>query len=340
MKREFGIDLLKMMAMVMVVVHHILNAGVESSLSEKSLGAEWTLQLFHCFCYCAVDVFVMATGYIMCRLGFRYARIFKLWRQVVGYSLTLVIVACCVSRVRVGWHDWLEACFPVLTNQYWFFTQYFALFFLMPFLNRLVDNLSNREMIVLLLTGGGLFSFCSLAAGADLFVIKWGYSVLWFMYLYVLGSAIFKISLVIRVKKLWTVVILAIGCAISALGAIGSRLLPQLIGGGARVGDLAYSYTSPSIVLEALALMILFGRIEVKSERLQHIITFLAPSTFIVYIVHTNKLFRRMVGWENIFRPIAEFGWWWAICLSALIGLCLFLAIVGIDVVRRRVFTR
>ena len=35
MKREYGIDLLKMMAMIMVVTHHILNTGVETKVLEN-----------------------------------------------------------------------------------------------------------------------------------------------------------------------------------------------------------------------------------------------------------------------------------------------------------------
>lgn len=38
MNREYGIDFLKMVAMVMVVAHHILNAGVEDMLLSNSGG--------------------------------------------------------------------------------------------------------------------------------------------------------------------------------------------------------------------------------------------------------------------------------------------------------------
>ena len=41
MKREYGIDLLKMTAMVMVVVHHILNTGVEAKVLENHGGGDY-----------------------------------------------------------------------------------------------------------------------------------------------------------------------------------------------------------------------------------------------------------------------------------------------------------
>ena len=107
--RNYGIDLLKMAAMMMVVANHILQGG---GIYEKLLdsGRACIVQVFHCFCNCAVDCFVMATGYIMCRHAFKYVRIFRLWRQVVGYSLAIAVIAwIALPAGSVGWRDWAGA---------------------------------------------------------------------------------------------------------------------------------------------------------------------------------------------------------------------------------------
>lgn len=191
MKRDYGIDLLKMVAMMMIVAHHILSGGVEAKLSETGVGGHYFLQVFHCFCYCAVDCFVMATGYIMCRHVFKYVRIFKLWRQVVGYSLVLAVIAWIVLPAgSVGWRDWAGAAMPITFNRYWFFTEYVALFFSIPFLNKMLGVLTNRERNVLMASGLGLLSVLPFFAGSDLFIVKWGYSYIWFLYLYLLGACL------------------------------------------------------------------------------------------------------------------------------------------------------
>lgn len=46
MKREYGIDLLKMMAMIMVVTHHILNTGVETKVLEN-LGGGGVMHIYN-----------------------------------------------------------------------------------------------------------------------------------------------------------------------------------------------------------------------------------------------------------------------------------------------------
>lgn len=340
MKRDYSIDLLKIAAMMGVIAHHILNAGAGIKMDGTCQwgGVMYCFeQLWHCLCYCAVDVFVMATGYIMCRLGFKYIRIFKLWRQVVGYSLAICAVALCCG-VKVGLRDWLNACFPILTNQYWFFTQYFALFFTIPFLNRLIENLSRKELKILIGTGFGLLSCAALLSGKDLFTTKWGYCYLWFLYLYILGAAIWKLEFVNRVKAWQAWCALLVGGVVSASGAIGAEVLPRLIGGGARVGDLAYSYTSPSLVLEAFALFAIFGKIEIKAEWLKRGIVFLAPSTFIVYIVHSNGVFRRLVEWQTLFGWLSDFGRGASIWGSALYAIAIYIGVSFVDGLRRLVF--
>lgn len=274
----------------------------------------------------------------MCRHDFKYFRILRLWRQVVGYSLAILVLAK-IMGVNVGMSDVANAVMPITTNQYWFFTQYFALFFTIPFLNKLMGTLSKKEIVVLLATGLGLLSVMPLFAGQDIFVTKWGYCYLWFIFLYCAGSAIYKLDLVGRVRSLYATLGLVAGIAISAIGAVGATYLPKLIGGGARVGDLAYSYTSPSLVLEAVALFVLFAKIEVKAPIWQKVITCLAPGTFIVYVVHTNVIFRDMVGWPSAFLPLSERSALSAIMGTSIIAFLIFATISMIDVFRRLTLT-
>ena len=295
------------------------------------------MQMFHAFCYCAVDVFVMATGYIMCRLTFKYMRLFRLWRQVVGYSIALTVLAI-VLGASVKGTDWVHALFPVSTNQYWFFTQYFALFFTIPFLNRLLDNLSSKETLLLLATGLGLLSILPLCAGRDLFVTKWGYCYLWFIHLYCIGSALFKLDVVHRVRTPYAAVGLALGCTLSAAGPLIGEVLSRKIGGGARLGDLAYSYTSPMLVLEAVSLFILFAKLRISSSRVQKVIMALAPSTFIVYVVHSNGMFRRLVGWQTVFHSLSRFGVCGALFGTLVCALLIYIGIALVDSARRTIW--
>ena len=90
--RNYGIDLLKMTSMLMVVFLHLLGGGgILDGLEQLSLGYEM-MWLLETACYCAVNCFAMATGYIMCRTRFKYSRIIALWLQVVFYTLGITLL--------------------------------------------------------------------------------------------------------------------------------------------------------------------------------------------------------------------------------------------------------
>lgn len=340
MKREYGVDLMKMMAMMMVVCHHVLQAGgVEGRLLATRGCFECVIeQLVHCFCYCAVDCFVLATGYIMCSRGFKYVRLFRLWRQVVGYSLALAVVAYFFfPKMAIGWRDWAMACLPLSHNTYWFFTQYAALFFLIPFLNRLMESLTGREAGRLLLTGLALFSFVPFVVGRDLFIIKWGYSCLWFFYLYLLGAALSRYGLPERIKATHVWLALGLGCVSTVGGQILGEYFTRRFGCGARFAELSYSYASPTLLLEAVALFLLCAKMRITSSFWQRLIVLLAPGTFIVYVVHSNPLFRQMTGWRTVFLPLADRGPLVATLAAMGIALVVFCGVMVIDVVRRQI---
>lgn len=338
MKRDYGIDLVKMLAMMMVVAHHILMYGN----FEAKLGG-WgncVVGVFHCFCYCAVDVFVMATGWIMCRHNFKYVRLFYLWRRFVGYSLFLVCMGACVLPSGVVcWRDWLESVTPILSNVNWFLTEYVALFFTIPFLNKMLGALAYRDKLVLEVSGIGLLSILPLVSGHDLFITKWGYSYVWFLFLYVTGAILVDVMANENSRRMITrmilVVCVIVGCVCSELSVIVCEALVSNYGFGGRLGEMACSYTSPTILLEALGLFLFFSRVEIKSKRLCSVVALLAPSTFIVFVVHTNSMFHKLTGWENCFHWFLECGSIGVITWTIVVSVVVFVAIVLFDTMRR-----
>ena len=193
MKREYGIDLLKIVAMLMVVMLHIMGrGGVNEACAQNANSLRNMIeQIAYAFCVPAVDCFVLATGYIMSRHRFRYSRIVKLWCEVVFYTLCMTACAAiCCPWVSVGCRDWVTAFFPIAKNSYWFLTMYVALFFSIPYLNHLLNTLPDRDLGIMIVSGFVMFSFYPALVGADLFRLHGGYSYLWFMYLYLVAGCI------------------------------------------------------------------------------------------------------------------------------------------------------
>lgn len=90
-QRDYGIDLLRIVSMLMVPIVHvigqggILTAAVPFSLQYESA---WLLMSF---LLVAVNCFVLITGYVYYGKETKYYRLFTLWAEVLFYSIIIII---------------------------------------------------------------------------------------------------------------------------------------------------------------------------------------------------------------------------------------------------------
>ena len=84
--RQAGIELLRCIAMLMVITLHYLDkGGVLIPLSQKQSPAGYAAWLLEAFCIVAVNVYVLISGYFLVEAGFRVKRILLLAAQVLFY---------------------------------------------------------------------------------------------------------------------------------------------------------------------------------------------------------------------------------------------------------------
>ena len=144
-EKNVGIELLRIISMIMVVTLHCLgHGGVLGNTEPLSVNNNmaWLLEIASCG---AVDLYALITGFVCVNATYHYGRIVELWIQVMLYSviITLVFNLPCDSFNSIK--QILLSFFPVLRNQYWFFTSYVALFFFMPFLSTLAKALTKKD---------------------------------------------------------------------------------------------------------------------------------------------------------------------------------------------------
>lgn len=191
--RNHGIDLLRIISMYMVLILHIMGCG---GVFEKIEWLSWNYFIswgLSSLSFCAVNCYAMISGYICYSQKFDYARIIRLWMQIIFYTVGITVVFAWIMPQGVGFKKWILAFFPITLNQYWYVSSYFALFFCMPFLNFIVNRLDRRLFIKLLVTMVVLFSLIpTFTLGKDGFGVSHGYSPLWLGVLYLLGAGIRK----------------------------------------------------------------------------------------------------------------------------------------------------
>lgn len=336
--RNHGIDLLRIISMYMVLVLHIIGYGGifgKIELFSWNYFISWGL---YTVSFCAVDCYALISGYVCYSQRFDYARIIRLWMQVIFYTVGVTVLFAWMMPEKVGFKDWMLAFFPITRDQYWYVSSYFALFFCMPFLNFIINRLERKQFVKLLVTVVILFSVIpTLALRKDGFLVNHGYSPLWLGVLYLLGAYIKKYNWLSGVSSL-VHFLLFMGCSILVLiSKIVIELLTFNLFGAPQRGGALLEYNSPFIAAAALFLFMACLRRTYKSRKLVACVTFLAPLSFGVYLIH-HQYFIWNYGMHERFASYAELTPWRMLMAIFLAGAGIYLAASLIDFIRMKMF--
>ena len=292
-----GIELLRIFAMLLAAVLHILKKGGVITASEGNLAAYSTVWLLEAAAYCAVNCYALISGYV----GYsdrpkplRLARCIELWLQVVFYSVIITTVYCIAGVGSVGVSNFADAFLPVTSKQYWYFTAYIGMFFFIPLLNALVRRLNRRALVSLCIMLIAVFSLYDTFASfwkKDPLALVGGHSPLCLGVLYIFGAAMKKLRVPESMSSKKALLIYASAAVFTALFKItGDRLL-RFVPGSLFVRD-----TSPTVLLCAAALLVAFARFK-PGRKLTEFAVLFAPAAFGVYLLHVSPLvFEHVIG--------------------------------------------
>jgi len=197
--------------------------------------------------------------------------------QVVFYTVLITLIFKSYKPEVVTEGALFRAFFPYIYNQYWYFTAYFATAFFMPFMNKLLLSLEKKELVKLAVTILILFTVFPVCFATDVFGLAWGYSAMWLSVLYLFGGCLRLLDADRFRKRVY--VLLYLGCVI--LSWLNMFLLPY------PKNSSLMSYLSPTILLAAASLLLLFSKIRINKYAVKTV-RFFAPLTFGVFLIHTH----------------------------------------------------
>lgn len=305
--RNYGIDALRILAIFMVLALHILGIGGiadRTAFPEPRFMTVWT---FEALLYCVMNCYALITGYVMIQSKYRYTNLILLWLQVALVSVVGTVIYYFLRPGAIDKLIVLLSAFPVSRKSYWYFSCYFVLYLLMPFFNRAIHSLNRRQAKVLcILLVLGLSGLTTLM-DRDAFNLGGGYSALWLMALYIIGACIRKFNLGATIRS-W---ILIVGFALSVLLTAGVFVLLHLeaFSGLLRVWrkSTLLMHTSPTILFNSIALLLLFTRLEIKCTWVIKLIRLLSPLSFGVYIMHAHPQISNFFFVDKPFAVFADY---------------------------------
>lgn len=303
-QRSVNIELLRIVSMFMVVMLHCLGQG---GVIAHSHGSAYNLTwLAETFCFGAVNLFALISGYVGVTARHRWGKVLLFWVETFFYYVLCTLAVVCLTDYSLRTVDVLLLFFPISNKAYWYMTAYFALLCFRPFVNRLIEHLSKTEFRTLLRIGFLLFASVGCLI-KDAFATVSGYSFVWLLYLYFVG-AYFRTYPETRSK--WLNLLLYVVLSLIAY-FMKFYIIPNT--GGFMGTGWGVSYTSPFIFLASLELFLFFTKLRCPDLR---IVREAASVTLPVYLIHVspavfsqvmkNCLVRYCRGdWRNLFVALA-----------------------------------
>jgi len=137
-KRIASVEVLRNLAMLMVITMHYLDKGkVNISLGESQTIMSVLGWLLHSFCIVAVNCYVLISGYFLLESKFKWRKLVELVLQVLFYSILVPIVMWATGILpasEIFLYKIFLYIFPIHTEHYWFATSYIVMYALSPVL--------------------------------------------------------------------------------------------------------------------------------------------------------------------------------------------------------------
>lgn len=289
LRRNGGIELLRVIAMSLIVIWHfqLHGGGFDAVPWTRVLGPVTNV---------AVPLFVAISGYFGIRSG---------WRPVVRLAVIVLLfeaadlaaVYLYKGNVNLGDYWWRAFTQPLTNSGYWFVNSYFALMLVSPLLNKGLEAMSRfelRRLALVLLIVDAIFFWIPERTQAGI-----GYNAYYFVLLYVWGAWARREEWLARQSngRLVTLLALALALNIASHCFMILRWTPQGLLFDSTIGFnwMACRYTNPFLVTEAVLLLALFSRFDLRSR----IVHMLAGASFGVYLVQEGFSGSHIYAWSR-----------------------------------------
>ncbi|HBA48118.1 MAG TPA: hypothetical protein DCZ91_10045 [Lachnospiraceae bacterium] len=347
--RMANLELLRCLAMMMVVIMHYLGKGnLLADLTEPQLtGTELAAWFLECFCIVAVNIYMFISGFFLCTSSFKVSRLIQLWLQVWVYSVGIGLLGALtgvMAGTDVDIHFMLTLLFPVSMGHYWFMTAYVFLYLLLPFVGTAVRRMDKRQLQAALALL--LFAFCIIKSVLPVrFEMDGqGYDCLWYLCVFVTAAYVRRFGGGFLEKRRLGPVLYGGGCLLTFAVTLFLRRIYLRSGSLDTMLKFCMEYNHILPFLAAIGLFSVFYGIKIHGKAAAFI-NRVAPYTLGVYLLHENLGLRytwpNWLGAGKVAEAMAEgsagaFGL--LLLWTAAAVIAVFVCGVLVDVLRKQAF--
>ena len=299
--RHNGIDILKIIATIFVVVLHV-NGFLSDTipLAQFSLSTNVLYHISQAVAYPAIHLFVMVTAYFTIEKGTNKKTIITIWSQTFIICIIGLVLAV-ILKVPFGIKELIRSLVPFSGRAYWYVSDYIVLMLIAPILDKVIMNISTKELRYLILVMFGIVSF----GPAFLSFFDWNqnYSNIGlFIFLYFVVAGMKKDTNIFSRAKggiLWIISVVCLAGTWIVLYILGNIGISGCVGREM----FFYQYWSPFVIIEAIGLFKIYSekKIIIINKVIKKLLFTVANASLIVYLVHMHPIFKlNYVKWGSL----------------------------------------
>jgi len=304
-KRNVSIELLRILAMMMVILLHYLGKGnlLQELTGSMSLNGyvAWGMESLSAV---AVNVYMLISGYFLVESGFKPARLVELICQVLFYTILVPVVLGgigIVSLKEFTIYDILLNILPVQMNQYWFVTAYVIMYLFSPVLSAAAKAMKKEQLKYTIIGLLLFFAVSKTILPVELAIDNRGNDGVWFLCVFLVAAYIRLYGIpffaegsvkVLRTKSFLCYLVSCLGIFVLTFAV---RAVYLKTGSLDHFIEIGFDYNHVLNLLGAIGLFYAFLHWKLPQEGVfARVVLKVAPYSFGVYLAHEQLQIRYM----------------------------------------------
>lgn len=293
--RQSNFELMRIISMIMIVMWHLI---FHSVLFDQATGVtKFVLELLVLVGTVHVNSFILLTGYFQSDKDFSLKKFLSIIKTVWFYKV-IILFFILFMGIRVTTKlEIFKELLPIDTRDYWFINVYLVLYILSPYLNILINKMTQQQYRKLLIISFILFSVLPILTN-NATVSNNGYTVINFCFLYFIGGYLRKYPIEnnFHFRNYSTNKIQFIFFIILIFSLMMNFIIYQfskqlILMNNALLNELGNnfiinyrSYSNPIVLIQSISYFIYFGTLTLKSN----VINKIGKNVVDVYLIHEN----------------------------------------------------
>lgn len=293
--RQSNIELLRIVAMIMIVAHHFaVHGGFTFAADTLSLNRFW-LQFIQIGGKIGVDIFVLISGYFLIKSqSVKINKIIRFWVQIFLCSFLCFLIFTIIGQGQFNIIALIKSIMPITFSEWWFASAYFILYLLSPYINKLLNILTKKQYRQLLLLLGICWCIFPTFTGRSL----QGSDLLWFIYLYAFAGYLRLFGFSSKLTSFKSLLLATVITLVTFSSAVAFDILGTKIPAFSNHATFFYGMQKLPIFMISVLMFAGFLRSKIGYKKFVNTIS---AAMFGVYLIHDNWYVRQFL-WKKVFH--------------------------------------